>query len=133
MQVIYFNTKDILRKTELGLWIIRINEKENYCELHTDETMEKVIAVDRKYIPQECYHYWYDRIDERFKDYVDENVKKMIESDKIVQLHYRWQHPKLGRIMVRCCGRRVEDSDGMITLEGYHRMISNVENAVKDM
>ena len=35
--------------------------------------------------------------------------------------------------MVRCCGRRVEDSDGMITLEGYHRMISNVENAVKDM
>lgn len=133
MQVIYFNTKDILRKTELGLWIIRINEKENYCELHTDETMEKVIAVDRKYTPQECYHYWYDRIDERFKDYVDENVKKMIESDKIVQLHYRWKHPKLGRIMVRCCGRRVEDSDGMITLEGYHRMISNVENAVKDM
>ena len=57
----------------------------------------------------------------------------MIESDKIVQLHYRWKHPKLGRIMVRCCGRRVEDSDGMITLEGYHRMISNVENAVKDM
>ena len=127
MQVIYFNTKDILRKTDLGLWIIRINEEEQYYEMHADETMERVIAVDRKYTPQECYRYWYDRIKEGYSDYVEENVKRMMESDKVVQLQYPWIHPELGEVVVRCSGKRVEDSDGFITLEGYHRIISNIE------
>lgn len=127
MQVIYFNTKDILRKTDLGLWIIRINEKEQEYEMHTDETMERIIAVDRKYTPQECYRYWYDRIKEGYSDYVQKNVKRMIESDKVVQLQYPWIHPELGEVVVRCSGKRVEDSDGFITLEGYHRIISNIE------
>lgn len=132
MQVIYFDTKDILRKTELGLWIIRINEKENYYEMHADETMERVIAVDRKYTPQECYDYWHDRISDGYRGYVEENVKRMIESDKVVQLQYPWIHPQLGEIMVRCSGRRVDDTDGMITLEGYHRIISTIEETNKD-
>lgn len=127
MQVIYFNTKDILRKTDLGLWIIRINEEEQYYEMHADETMERVIAVDKKYTPQECYRYWFDRIKEGYVDYVRENVKRMIESDKVVQLQYPWIHPELGEVVVRCSGKRVEDSDGFITLEGYHRIISNIE------
>lgn len=127
MQVIYFNTKDILRKTDLGLWIIRINEKEQEYEMHADETMERIIAVDRKYTPQECYRYWYDRIKEGYSDYVQENVKRMIESDKVVQLQYPWIHPEFGEVVVRCSGKRVEDSDGFITLEGYHRIISNIE------
>lgn len=127
MQVIYFNTKDILRKTDLGLWIIRINEEEQYYEMHADETMERIIAVDRKYTPQECYKYWYGRIKEGYTDYVAENVKRMMESDKVVQLQYPWIHPELGEVVVRCSGKRVEDSDGFITLEGYHRIISNIE------
>lgn len=63
MHVIYFNTKDILRETDMGLWIIRINEAEQYHEMHVDETMEEILSVDRKYTPQECYEYWYNRIE----------------------------------------------------------------------
>lgn len=43
MQVVYFDTKDILRKTDLGLWIIRISDEDSYHELHADETMERII------------------------------------------------------------------------------------------
>lgn len=132
MQVVYFDTKDILRKTDLGLWIIRISEEDNYHEMHADETMERIIAVDRKYTPQECYDYWYDRINDNYREYVKENVKRMIESDKVVQLQYPWNHPQLGEIVVRCSGKRVDDADGMITLEGYHRIISNIEETKKD-
>ncbi len=132
MQVVYFDTKDILRKTDLGLWIIRISEGDGYHEMHADETMERVIAVDRKYTPQECYDYWYDRINDNYRDYVNENVKRMIESDKVVQLQYPWLHPQLGEIVVRCSGKRVDDTDGMITLEGYHRIISTIEETTKD-
>lgn len=127
MHVIYFNTKDILRKTDLGLWIIRINKQEQYYEMHVDETMERLMSVDRKYTPQECYDFWFSRIKEGYRDYVEKNVNRMIEAGKVVQLQYPWIHPVLGEVMVRCNGIRVEDSDGMITLEGYHRMIQNIE------
>lgn len=127
MHVFSFNAKDILRKTDLGLWVIRINEEEHYYEMYTDETMERVLAVDRNYTPQECYAYWHDRIKEEYCNYVQKNVKRMTEADKVVQLEYPWLHPKFGEVIVRCSGRRVEDSDGMITLEGYHRIVSNIE------
>lgn len=127
MHVIYFNTKDILRETDLGLWIIRINEAEQYHEMHVDETMEEILSVDRKYTPQECYEYWQSRIEEKDRAYVEENVQHMIEHDTVVQLEYAWKHPTLGKVKVRCTGKRVKDSDGMITLEGYHRMLDQVE------
>lgn len=127
MHFIYFNTKNILRDTNLGLWIIRLNEETGYAEMHADETMERVLGVDRKYTPQECYSFWHSRIREDHLDYVNKNVAHMIEADAVVQLQYPWKHPFYGEVMVRCSGRRIEDSDGMITLEGYHRIISDIE------
>ena len=129
MHVVYFDTKNILRQTDLGLWIIRMNEREQYYEMHADETMERIMSVDRKYTPQECYLYWYNRIREDYRDYVNKNVKRMMETDKVVELEYTWMHPELGKIRVRCSGRRVEDTDGMVTLEGYHRTVSTIEGA----
>lgn len=127
MHFIYFNTKNILRDTNLGLWIIRLNKETGYAEMHADETMERIMGVDRKYNPQECYNYWHSRIREDHLDYVKENVAHMIEANVVVQLQYPWMHPFYGEVMVRCSGCRIEDSDGMITLEGYHRIISDIE------
>lgn len=127
MNIVYFNPKDILRETEMGLWIIRINEENGNYEMHADETMEQVLALERKVSPKECYVHWYDRIREDYREYVQSNVKRMMESEKVVQLQYPWIHPKFGEVMIRCSGKRVKDSDGMITLKGYHRIISNIE------
>lgn len=127
MRVIYFNPKDILRNTDVGLWLIRINESEQRFEMHADDTMERIMAVDKKYTPEECYCFWHDRIKDEYVDYVHKNVNRMMEAGRVVQLQYPWIHPTLGEVIVRCSGRRVEDSDGMITLEGYHRMISDIE------
>lgn len=88
--------------------------------------------MDRKYTPQECYDYWFNRINENYKSYVIENVRRMIDSDKVVQLQYPWSHPKLGEVIVSCSGKRVDDTDGMITLEGYHRILSNIEETTKN-
>lgn len=125
--IIRFNPRDILRETNLGLWIIRINEAEQYFEMHADETMEKIMGVDRQYTPQECYDFWYSRVKDGYVGYVQKNVQVMCERNKVVQLQYPWIHPELGEVIVRSSGKRVEDSDGMIVLEGYHRIFSNIE------
>ena len=57
----------------------------------------------------------------------------MIETGKVIQLQYPWIHPIYGEVIVRCTGKRVEDTDGMVTLEGYHRIVSNIESSVSEL
>lgn len=129
--ILHFDAKDILRETQVGLWIIRMDPEKAYYELNADETMEFVMGVDKKYTPTECYEFWFSRIKTEYLDYVKKNIQYVIETGKMIQLQYPWQHPKLGEVIVRCSGKRVEDSDGMITLKGYHRIVSTLEEKVK--
>lgn len=127
MSLIHFDARDILKETDMGLWIIRINEDGTYREMHANETMEYVLGVDKKYTPAECYDFWFSRIDNEYAEYVKNNVNYMMESPHVVQLQYPWNHPTLGKVTVRCSGKRTENTDGMITLKGYHLISSNIE------
>jgi len=127
MGFIHFSSKDILRETNVGLWVIRYNPEINKYYLYADDTMERIMGVDKKYAPEDCYNYWFNRVSDEQKDYVSNNMKHMLETDKVIQLQYQWGHPEKGEVVVRSSGRRVEDSDGMIVIEGYHRILSEIE------
>ena len=126
MGVIHFEPKDILRENGVGLWVMRMNQTENHYELHVDETMERLLAVGMKYTPQECYEHWNSHIHPDYTEYVKENIEKMIHGDKALQIEFPWIHPELGDVMVRFSGKRVRNSDGMVVLEGYYRIIADV-------
>ncbi len=123
MGILHFDPKDILRKTNIGLWVIRIDPSEEYFEMHPDDTMEHLLGVDRKLTGEECFAYWRDRVAPAYVEYMYTRLAAMMETDKVVQMQYVWHHPTLGEVTVRCNGRRVENSDGMIVLEGYHRIL----------
>jgi len=129
MGVVHFDPKDILRENGIGLWMMRIDQSKENHELHVDETMERLMAVDVKYTPRECYDHWNRNIHPDYTDYVKENIEKMIHGDKAVQIEFAWIHPELGDVMVRFSGKRVNNSDGMIVLEGYYRIITDVIGA----
>ena len=119
--------REILSATDLGLWVIRMNEASGRYEMYADNTMCRIMAFESGGTAEECYMHWFSRINEGYYDYVQRNVEKMIHSDKVVQLQYTWNHPYLGEVQVRCNGIRMQDMDGMICLEGYHRVISTVD------
>lgn len=129
MGIVYFDPKDILRENDVGLWVFRIHQEDKHYELHADETLERILAVDRKMLPQECFDYWYHRIRADQQEYVRQKCHNMLESGKVVQFEYPWNHPVLGEVVVRSCGKRVSNADGMAVLEGYHKIISNIERA----
>lgn len=129
VDVIHFDPKDILRENRIGLWVMRIDVNEKAQVLHIDEILEDIMGIDRKYAPRECFSYWYDRIDLRDKDCVQNRFELMVETEKMVQVDYRWVHPTAGTVMVRCSGKRVQTEDEKIVIEGYFRIISNVEGA----
>lgn len=126
-ELLHLQHRDILKAIDLGLWVIRINEKTGNNEMYADETMYRIMAADKNLSPEECYVHWYSHINNGYYNYVNRSVNSMISSGQIVQLQYTWNHPTLGEVQVRCTGVRTEDNDGMVCLEGYHRMISSID------
>ena len=125
--MIRFDPKDILRGTGVGLWVIRYDEEGGRYEMHVDETMESLLGVESKLTPKECYEFWYKRVHPDSLKYIKNSLYTMAKLRKVGQLEYKWNHPKLGEVVVRSSGRRTADSDGMSVLEGYHRIYSNIE------
>ncbi len=126
-ELLNLHYRDVLKDTDLGLWFIRFDPNSDRRELIADETMRRVLGLERELMPQECYDHWYSRIHDGYYQYVNLAVESMIRSGRVVELEYPWQHPTLGEVMVRCTGIRAADTGGMICLEGYHRIISELE------
>lgn len=124
--IVHNNADNILRSLELGLWIMRIDPQTERYEMFLDKNCAEVMYASKAWSPQECYHNWFSKISPECVHYVLQMTTKMIKSGKIVQLEYNWLHPKAGTVRVRCVGIRAADSNGMITLKGYHRVISNI-------
>lgn len=125
-ELLYYQYGDILDRTEMGLWIIRFDEKMEHCRLYADSTMLRVMGVTEKLTPEECYQFWYSRIDDGYYDYVNNAVKQMTETERIIQVEYTWHHPVKGEVIVRCVGVRMENKGNMISLQGYHRNINDI-------
>lgn len=124
---VFHSGRKILKNTRLGLWKICIDPEKNRYEMYTDEVMNQVMGLTEPLSPEECYAYWYNRINEGYYHYVNQAVENIIQSGRIVQVEYTWKHPVKGEVTVRCMGVRAEDKDGMLCLEGYHRLISDLD------
>ena len=125
MGVVHFDPKDILRENEVGLWMMRINREQNHYELHIDGTMERLLAINVKYTPAECYDFWFSNIRQDHSEAVKNCIDEMITCNSALQIEFPWCHAQ-GDVFVRFSGKRVKNADGMIVLEGYCRSISNV-------
>ncbi len=119
---------DILSRTDVGLWVIRVDSKTGKCEMYIDKVMHRVMEIPEGITPAECYNIWHDRVSNGYcRHYVNLALESMIRTKKTVQIEYAWKSPSQNTVTVRWLGVRVADSNGMICVEGYSRIISNVE------
>lgn len=126
-QLLNLRHREILKNVKMGLWMILLDRETGRGEMYADETMLRIMGADRNLSPAQCFEYWNSRICEDCSEYVSSMVERMIGINKVIQLQYTWRHPELGEIEVRCNGVRGDDVDGRIRLEGYHRIISDME------
>lgn len=126
--VVSNNRDNILRRMRLGLWITRFKTDKSKCEMFIDANCAEALGLDKPLSPEETYWFWKERVAEECCAYVNEQTLKIVQGKKIVQLEYFWNHPHLGRVRVRCVSVRANDSSGMITIKGYHRIVSDIES-----
>lgn len=125
-ELLNLHYRDILQATEVGLWVIRMNKEKKHYEMFADDNMKKILGIFHKVTPEECYQHWYSRINDGYYHYVNMAMNDMVHSGKVIQIQYTWNHPVMGEVFVRCTGTRAEDEQSGVCLEGYHRIISNV-------
>lgn len=115
--------EDILEGARMGIWTI---EMEEGClpRMYADRTMQLLLGVPHEIEPEKCYEHWFERIEPDYEIMVQEAVREILETGRS-EVIYPWNHPKLGKIYVRCGG--VPDKSFKkpgVRLNGYHQDIT---------
>lgn len=115
--------EDILEGARTGIWTIELEEG---CRprMYADRTMRILLDVPEEIEPEECYQHWFERIEPDYVEMVQESVREILEMGRS-EVIYPWNHPKLGKIYVRCGG--VPDNTFKkpgSRLNGYHQDIT---------
>lgn len=117
------NLEDILEGARTGIWTIELEEG---CQprMYTNRIMRMLLGVPDEIEPEECYRHWFENIEPDYVEMVQESVREIVETGRS-EVIYPWNHPKLGKIYVRCGG--VPDKTFKkpgVCLNGYHQDIT---------
>ena len=115
--------EDILEGARTGIWTIELEEG---CQprMYPDRTMRILLGVEDGIEPEACYRHWFENVEPDYVEMVQEAVREMLETGR-AEVIYPWNHPKLGKIYVRCGG--VPDKTFKkpgACLNGYHQDIT---------
>ena len=115
--------QEYFRAGNSGFWKYEYEEGK-YPRLYTDEITDALFGTTEDMEPEERYEFIEAHIHPQesasFGEYLEE--LRLHESEII----YRYIHPEKGLIYVRCTGRRIPSSDGVIRIIGYHQEATNV-------
>ena len=115
--------ENILEGARTGIWTIELEEG---CQprMYTDRTMRILLGVPDEIEPEECYRHWFTNIEPDYVEMVQEAVQEILENGRS-EVIYPWNHPKLGKIHVRCGGvpDKTFEKPG-VCLNGYHQDIT---------
>ena len=119
------NLEDTLEGARTGIWTIELEEGQE-PRMYADRTMRILLGVPDNIDPEECYRHWFSNIMPDYVGMVQETVREIIDTGRS-EVTYPWNHPKLGKIYVRCGG--VPDTNFKkqgVSLIGYHQDITEI-------
>lgn len=115
--------QEVLREAQTGLWTIQLQEGLP-PKMYADNAMLELLGLDEEPSPEECYRVWYERIDTGYYPIIQSAIERIMSNDR-AEVQYPWNHPKWGRIYVRCGGVRDWNFTEGVCLRGYHQNITN--------
>lgn len=122
--------ENILEGARTGIWTI---ELEDDCppKMYADRIMRILLGISDEIEPEECYRHWFKNIEPDYVEMVQECVGEILENGRS-EVIYPWNHPKLGKIFVRCGGvqDKTFEKPG-VCLNGYHQDITEIMVAKK--
>lgn len=118
-----------------GLWEITLNPATGQGCMYANKGMLKLLGLETHPTPEECYTWWFSRVDENYKEYITNSVMHAFATLEKIEVEYPWAHPHWGTIFVRCGGTPTTSTsptssgDGLMHIMGYHQNISDLQKA----
>lgn len=109
--------------SKIGFWKMKV-ETDKKIRMYVDSNMQSLMGIPKKLSPEEMYSYYYDHICSEDRYMVD--PMNVVVPDKDMVAEYRYNHPELGEIRIRCRCKKVEETDHCITIIGYEQAISDI-------
>ena len=115
--------ENILEGARTGIWTIEL-EDGFPPRMYADRTMRMLLGAPEDVEPEACYRLWFEHIEKNYVGMVQEAVQEMVRTGR-TEVVYPWNHPKLGKIYVRCGGvpDKTFEKPG-VCLRGYHQDIT---------
>ncbi len=121
---------NILQKVNVGIWTIEIDENK-LPRMYADETMLRLIEMEKRGTPEEVYEKWYENIERDSYPVVMKGIEEAIKDGK-TEISYAWKSTKRGKTYVRCGGSLDPKYNKGIRISGYHQDITEVVVAKKE-
>lgn len=118
-----------LGDARIGLWVIEL-EDGKAPRMYADESMLDLLGVTETLTPEECYDFWFSRVDESEISRVEQAVAR-INAFEFAEVHYAYHHPTRGTIYVRCGGTRDPKEHRFASLNGFHQDITDLQEISK--
>ena len=98
----YFNDikkiQEVLHEGRTGLWVIELDEGSN-PRMYADTAMLELLGLQEDLSPEDCYSFWYGRIDPEYYPLVKSAVQKLCANERS-EVQYPWNHPTRGQIYI---------------------------------
>lgn len=119
--------KEILLTSNIGLWVLEIDKHSDKSFLYADTRMLELLGLKASLSPEDNYAHFARRIIEEDIGIVQRYIRQIIESQRLVEVQYRWEHPEWGVIFIRCSGTLYKEDENYYYIRGYHQNASDIE------
>ena len=120
---------EFLQASRLGFWKIEFKEGET-PRFYANSVMNELLGTSDDMTPEERFLFHRARIHEEDKElFLEYSDKLAKERTEIV---YRYIHPVIGEMYVRCGGKKVDSNNEYTRVIGFHQDISDTVRMEKD-
>ena len=111
---------------KVSLWRLEIDNDE--CFLYGNDCFDELAGCDSNLSPSEKFEFFNEHVSQLDKELFKLYLQSLLSDTS--EIIYRYDHPTMGQIYIRCCGTRDFDRKDKIVIGGYHQNVEKGEFCV---
>ena len=107
---------------KVSLWRLEIDNDE--CFLYGNDCFDELAGCDSNLSPSEKFEFFNEHVSQLDKELFKLYLQSLLSDTS--EIIYRYDHPTMGQIYIRCCGTRDFDRKDKIVIGGYHQNVTDL-------
>lgn len=107
---------------KVSLWRLEIDNDE--CFLYGNDCFDELAGCDSNLLPSEKFEFFNEHVSQLDKELFKLYLQSLLSDTS--EIIYRYDHPTMGQIYIRCCGTRDFDRKDKIVIGGYHQNVTDL-------